>query len=559
VERTLRRVASVLLVLAVPIVPSVARAADAPPWRPPVDAPATRGFEAPRTRFGPGHVGIDYAVPPGTEVRAISDGVVTFAGSVAGARHVVVQHGGALRTSLSFLASVAVRRGQRVAGGDLVGTSGGSGSGHDGSVVHLGLRRGERYLDPRVLFAPPDLTRAVRLVPLHGVPERLATPAEERRGLLASLGAGAGRVLGAAGGGLRAVLGAGRDGLDAAFDAAFDVAGVLDDGRLLELGARLRGLVPVPLGPDVFLDGARAVRRWLEARRRCDADAPPADGRGGSTHGALLVAGLGSHGSASEPTLALPVDRLGYDRADVTSFSYAADGGRYGANDTYVAVEDAARRLAAQLRARQRAEPGREVDLLAHSQGGVVVSAFLSLVYDPADPSYPPLGTVVTLAAPHGGAPAADLGGLVARTPAGAALLAAVAAGSDLLPPPDAAPLRELGESSDVLAALARSRLPEQVDVTTIGAALDYVVPASHAAREGATNVVVNPWSARAHSAVLTDPEALRAVRAALEGGAPPCQPFLTHLVGAVVPTAITRVERGAGGWLGAAAHAPLP
>jgi murein DD-endopeptidase MepM/ murein hydrolase activator NlpD len=579
VERTLRTVTSSLLVLVVSIVPTAARAAPAGAsraapagaWRAPVDAPVVRGFEPPRTRFGPGHLGIDYAVGPGSAVRAVGDGVVTFAGSVAGTRHVVVSHGD-LRTSLSFLATVTVRRGQRVAAGDVVGTSGGTGPGHDGSVVHLGLRRGERYLDPAALFAPPDLARAVRLVPLHDVPARLATEAEERRGLLESLGSGAGGVLGSVGRGVRALTGAGRRGLDAALDAAGalerfarDVAepaaAALRDGAatLAELAARLRSLAPVPLGPELFLDGARAVRRWLEERRHCDPDAPGADGTGGSTHGALLVAGLGSRGSASEPTVALPVERLGYDPADVSSFSYADDGGHYDADDTYVAIEDAARRLARQLRARQRAEPGREVDLLAHSQGGVVVTAFLALVYDPSDPSYPPLGTVVTLAAPHGGAPAADLGAFFARTPAGAALLAGAAAGTDVLPPPDAAALHELGESSGVLGRLDRARLPEQVDLTTIGAALDYVVPATHAARDGAAHVVVNPWSARAHSAVLTDREALRAVRAALEGGDLPCQSFLTHVVGAVAPTVITRVERGAGVLLAGTPGVPLP
>jgi hypothetical protein len=135
----------------------------------------------------------------------------------------------------------------------------------------------------------------------------------------------------------------------------------------------------------------------------------------------------------------------------------------------------------------------------------------------------------------------------VARTPAGAALLGVIAARSDAVPPPDAPPLRELGEGSDVIATLDGAGLPDQVDLTTIGAALDYVVPASHAARDGATNVVVSPWSPRAHSAVLGDPEALRAVRAALEGRAPPCQAFLTHLVGSLAPTVITRVERSAG------------
>ena len=58
-------------------------------------------------------------------MRAANAGEVTFAGSVAGSLHVVVAHGGGLRTSSSFLATITVRRGQRVARGDVVGTAGG--------------------------------------------------------------------------------------------------------------------------------------------------------------------------------------------------------------------------------------------------------------------------------------------------------------------------------------------------------------------------------------------------------------------------------------------------
>ena len=91
------------------------------------------------------------------------------------------------------------------------------------------------------------------------------------------------------------------------------------------------------------------------------------------------------------------------------SFSYAADGGPYTKGDTYAPLLTSARRLADQLRAQQRTDPGREVDLIAHSQGGVVVLAFLKLVYDPADATYPPLGKVITLSSPLQGAPLATL------------------------------------------------------------------------------------------------------------------------------------------------------
>jgi len=80
-------------------------------WLPPVDGPVVRAFQAPAFAYGPGHRGIDFAAPPGTPVRASGDGVVAFAGSVAGSLHVVVAHDGNLRTTYAFLAGIGVRPG----------------------------------------------------------------------------------------------------------------------------------------------------------------------------------------------------------------------------------------------------------------------------------------------------------------------------------------------------------------------------------------------------------------------------------------------------------------
>ncbi len=137
-------------------------------WMRPVDGPVVQPFVQPASVYGPGHRGVDFAVAPGTPVRAAADGVVSFAGSVAGTLHVTVAHVGGLRTSSSFLSSVLVREGQTVARGDVLGLTGGAGTDHDGSVLHFGLRIGERYVDPMLLFRPADLTKLVRLVPARG-------------------------------------------------------------------------------------------------------------------------------------------------------------------------------------------------------------------------------------------------------------------------------------------------------------------------------------------------------------------------------------------------------
>jgi len=133
-------------------------------WSPPVDGPVVRGYEPPTRPFGPRHLGLDFAVPPGTPVRAAGDGVVVFAGLVGRARAVAVEHPGGRRTTYAYLRWVVVRPGTPVRRGNVVGISGAAGPGHGPGVVHLGYRVGGRPEDPSALFrAPPP---RISLAPL---------------------------------------------------------------------------------------------------------------------------------------------------------------------------------------------------------------------------------------------------------------------------------------------------------------------------------------------------------------------------------------------------------
>ena len=114
-------------------------------YQAPVPGPVIDPFRPPSTPYGPGNLGIDYATTPGEAVVAPADGEVTFAGAVGGGLHVVLLHADGIRTSLSFLAAILVRRGQRVAAGAEVGLA--------ASSVHFGARRGAAYLDPASLLA----------------------------------------------------------------------------------------------------------------------------------------------------------------------------------------------------------------------------------------------------------------------------------------------------------------------------------------------------------------------------------------------------------------------
>jgi hypothetical protein len=590
--RTLTAFTLVVVTLGVPA--ATARAADTDSaWQRPVGGALVHAFEEPRSVYGPGHRGADFAADHGTPVAAANDGTVSFAGAVAGTLHVTVAHAGGLRTSYSFLASVSVREGQAVRRGDVLGTAGGAGPDHDGTVLHFGLRVGERYLDPMVLFRPADLSKLVHLVPTDAPDESSWTPAAEVRELRLSLHL---PLPGTAGGSSPDDAGGCGDGIPivgVVVSAACDVGAWVGDraGDALDAGLaaldRVTGLADAtiaslraPLGE--VLDGLRELpdavaavlartppgmlaldlvdmgRRFADTMfAECSDDAPDADGTGGSTHRVMVVAGIDSHGAAGDrgSTVELDVDALGYhrDEGEVRYFSYAADGGAYDRADTHGSLRVAAERLADQLRGMQREQPGREVDLVAHSQGGIVVDWFVQHVYRPGDPTFPPIGTVVTLSSPHEGAPLATLADVVRESPVGGAALDAIGEHVSSIPDPSSRAVAQLSERSATIADIQRRGVPEHFDVTSIGATEDLVVPATNTTLPGADETTVAVNAASEHHAIVEDPNAMRAVRAALEGRPPPCVDAVDALRGAIAPVVIRRLSHLAGDLAGAA------
>ncbi|MEV6050691.1 M23 family metallopeptidase [Streptomyces sp. NPDC052107] len=130
-----------------------------------------RGWEPPATVYGPGHRGVDLAAPPGSAVRAVAPGRVSFAGRVAGKGVVSVELTGTdLRTTYEPI-TPSVRKGEEVRAGETVGTVEATGSHCPATCVHWGLRRGETYLDPLSLLPPWLLHRGPpRLLPVLEVP-----------------------------------------------------------------------------------------------------------------------------------------------------------------------------------------------------------------------------------------------------------------------------------------------------------------------------------------------------------------------------------------------------
>lgn len=108
-------------------------------WRWPVEGTLTSRFGR---RSGRAHDGIDIGAPAGTAVRAAAAGKVLFAGTHgAYGKLVLVRHSNGLVTVYAHQRDIAVRKGQQVAAGQVVGHVGTTGRA-TGPHLHFEVRRG---------------------------------------------------------------------------------------------------------------------------------------------------------------------------------------------------------------------------------------------------------------------------------------------------------------------------------------------------------------------------------------------------------------------------------
>lgn len=94
------------------------------------------------------HLGVDYGAPTGTPVRAVGDGVVTFAGRQNGYGNVIkLQHAGNRETVYAHLSRINVRQGQRVSQSDTIGLVGVTGWA-TGPHLHFEFKVAGQHTDP---------------------------------------------------------------------------------------------------------------------------------------------------------------------------------------------------------------------------------------------------------------------------------------------------------------------------------------------------------------------------------------------------------------------------
>jgi len=95
------------------------------------------------------HKGMDIGAPTGTPIYAVTDGVVTFAGRHGGhGNFVQLKHGGDMGTGYAHMSRIAVRPGQHVRQGQVIGYVGSTGL-STGPHLHFEVYRGGQAINPK--------------------------------------------------------------------------------------------------------------------------------------------------------------------------------------------------------------------------------------------------------------------------------------------------------------------------------------------------------------------------------------------------------------------------
>ena len=98
------------------------------------------------------HNGLDIAVPEGTEIKAMTSGVVTLTGDYFyNGKFVLLDHGVGLSSIYLHMSKIDVKKGDYVVAGDKIGEVGSTGR-STGNHLHWGVNLYKKRIDPEVFL-----------------------------------------------------------------------------------------------------------------------------------------------------------------------------------------------------------------------------------------------------------------------------------------------------------------------------------------------------------------------------------------------------------------------
>ena len=98
------------------------------------------------------HTGVDLRASKGTKIYAANSGTVTTAGyNTAYGYYVVINHGGGVATLYAHMSKMAVKKGQTVSQGTIIGYVGSTGY-STGPHLHFEIIKGGNYINPITMY-----------------------------------------------------------------------------------------------------------------------------------------------------------------------------------------------------------------------------------------------------------------------------------------------------------------------------------------------------------------------------------------------------------------------
>jgi hypothetical protein len=288
-------------------------------------------------------------------------------------------------------------------------------------------------------------------------------------------------------------------------------------------------------------------RRCKEPLDMAKAPGPPND------NVAVAIAGIGSHthSDLSADMYEYGPELLGYPPGRTYRFSYLGTGGPklhapYRSDATFGDIRTAARELGRLLARVAGRHPDAAVDIVTHSQGGIVARTFLASA-QAWDPELPRVEHLVTFSSPHQGSPLAGAAQRLAQGTVGERLLvdglSAASRRGVGVADPRARAVAQLAPGSELLDELAREDVVFGTRALALAIPNDLLVPADRARWEDARNRIVAPTGAHdGHSGIVRSAMARAIVHSFLRDDAPSCRGEWDAL-GPSIGTAISGME----------------
>lgn len=250
----------------------------------------------------------------------------------------------------------------------------------------------------------------------------------------------------------------------------------------------------------------------------------------------VLVSGINTFASNNHKPVEFDFKKLGYSKSDKYYFSYGknAFNEEFKISDTYGSTKDFAKNLFSQFNAIEKIQKLNndvKIDIVAHSQGGVVVKEFLKNYYYGSSLEGK-IEHVVNFSSPQEGTPFASLRfkssikNVLDDVPVGFL---------------DSEALSEMTEFNSYMSS---QKMPSEIKYLSIGSNFDFIVPATNVSVDSdfSKEISVNSGILNAHSEIKNDKFALKSANAFLTDQKMPCLSAIDAGSSLIFPTIIKAI-----------------